>query len=215
MSHGFKKIGMIAMSAACCCAVVFTGCQVDEADVTAAKDNIRQEQQKTDKVRRDGQAEVNQSETELAAARQRALRVPYDQGKQLDVAKAEKDLADTKLEAKEDLIEQKSDTNDARLKAASLAAELKLTQERDAYLANANAKLAIVDQRIAALETQQVGLTGEALQTVKTETEIMKGKRKILSDAIAAVKAAEVMQWKTSQSLVDQAIEQFDQTIFN
>ena len=214
MSHGFNKFGMIAMSAVCCCAVIFTGCQVDEADVTAAKDNSRQEQQKTDKVRRDGQAEVNQSEAELTAARQRAMRVPYDKSTQLDVAKAEKDLADTKLEAKENLIEQKSDTNEARLKEAGLAAELKLTQERDAYLAKADAKLAIVDQRIATLETQQVGLSGEELQTIKTETEILRAKRKILSDAIAAVKAAEVMQWKTSLSLVDQAIEQFDQAIF-
>ena len=96
-----------------------------------------------------------------------------------------------------------------------LAAELKLTQERDAYLAKADAKLAIVDQRVAALETQQVGLTGEELQTIKMETEILRGKRKILSDAIVEVKAAEVMRWKTSQSLVDRAIEQFDQTIFN
>ncbi len=215
MSCGFKKIGTIALSAACCSAAIFTGCQVDEADVTAAKDNVRQEQQKTAEVRREGQAEVNQSEAELTAARQRALRVPYDDGKQLDVAKAENKLADSKLDAQEKLIEQKGDTNEAREEAARLAAELKMTQDRDVYTTNAKAKLAIVDQRIAALESQQVGLTGDALQTNKTDIEILNGKRENLSDAIDQVDNAEVMQWKTRQPLVEQAIEKFDQTIFN
>jgi chromosome segregation ATPase len=206
----FKQFKRLATCASLSTVLIATaGCEINERDVTAARDNVVEERQETEQTRREAAQKIMDKEKELADARHSAKKVPYDE--QGNVREKQEELENTREEAREDVKQEEQETREAEMEAKRMESELAAKNARDALVASANQKLEAVDQRIDAMKTQLEQLEGAEHEKLATDLAQLQTDRKALADAIDEVNDVEVLQWETKKPLVEKAIQRIDE----
>ena len=205
----FKSFKALSLTFGClAAAALFSGCNLDESDVAAARDKVEEEQKETNEARKEADREINEKEKELETARHKAMRPNYD-GDQSEVEERKEELEETRKAQNENIKEEERETQEAKADADRLESELAAKKSRDEYVAGIESKLEAVDQGVAAMKEKAESLEGAALQAAETDIELLKVKRDNLSDALSNLKGAAVTEWESQKENVKQALSRF------
>jgi len=209
MFKSFKKFALPLTCMGLGAVFMFTGCEVNQGDVTAARDDVAEERDETQQAREEANREINEAERDLEDARHKAMRPNYDED-QSGVDEQQEELEETRQQQNENVREEERETDEAKAEAERLERELAAKNARETYVADVESKIETIDERIAAMEEQSENLEGEAQQEMDTNIELLEVKRDKLSDALSDLQGAEVLEWESHKAKVEQALERID-----
>ncbi len=201
-----KPVLFLVACGAATALISLVGCDVTTSDVETARNNVIEEQRETEEARAAGDQAVRAAEENEKRLRETAMRDARENADER-LRSAAEETAEAKREREARVAKEEKETAEAKARAERLAAELAATRARDAYVIEAEAELKKIDTRISIMKDQSSQLQGEELAAHKTKIEVLEIRREAVSDAIAKLKAAEVLQWETEKATVDTAIK--------
>ena len=205
----FKSIKPIAISSACLgVAIFFCGCEINEGDVAAARDNVVEEQNETQQAREDAKREINEKEIDLDHARYTAKRPDYDE--QSDVGEMEIELEETRQQMSKKIRKEERETKEAKADAELKESKLSAKNARDSFTADVETKWKTVTERIDAMSQELESLKGAEHQKLQTDIKLLEVKRDNLTAGLADMKSVEVLEWESQKEKVQQALKRLE-----
>ena len=188
---------------------LLTGCEVSRQDVADARKDVIEEQRETEQAKADAAENISEKQRELDDARHSTLRTPYNDGNLTDETAAErKELEDTRQRENEEVREEEQETMEAKKQADRLARELAAKKSREAYVATVNTEIEAVEQRLEDMRTRLDGMEeGAERQQLETDIEVLDVKRENQADALSEIENAELLEWESKKTMVEQARE--------
>jgi chromosome segregation ATPase len=184
-------------------ALVASGCaeSTTEQDVADARQELRKEQQETAETVREGQRDV-------AEARRDAQ--PYTVNKPVtdeDAAEARQDVAEAQHEANREIRDQVQDQNEAADELRTAEQQLAATKARDAFVMDAEKKLADVETRIDELKANASAAEGTAKETLDRQIDALQNQHDRVEEALGNLKTAKLADWPAHRRNVRLAMQ--------
>lgn len=193
---------------ACLTAVLLAaaGCDVTPSDVKAARENVQQQQLETAEARAEGLQVIREKERREKELREQAMMEGNETARK-ELRGAEMETAEAKQQLNENVAKEEQETRRAKEEADRLAAELKATEARNAYVREMNIELEKVDARIEEKREQLAKLEGAEHDRASADLDVLKVRREAFSDALRNLNSEEVMKWEAKKPAVEQARE--------
>ncbi len=201
-------------------AAVAVGC----SESTTRKD-VASAQEKLDKAHANAQDAVQQAHNDVADAQRTAQEhmvakpvvtdepVPPVETRR-DITSQEK-VADAQVDANKKIADAKDKELAAAANLKTTEQQFKDTQDRDAFVKDAELKLKDYDNRINTLKQQASNAQGADKDALNHQVELVKAARDRASTAISEVKKADLPTWKNYQDHVRMAFQELDNSVRN
>lgn len=216
MISSFLKATALGLSAAGL--ISLAGCnEVSREDVTAARDEAREEQREAEEARRNAEERIAEEERETEEVRREAFRPNYDDEATNAIQEEEKETAEVRREVADEVNEQQREANEAAEEAAKTEARFEARFEaqkaRDSYVKDAELQLIKFDEQIAAMKEQNANLEGAEKEAADKKIELIEDRRDTAQEALDDVKSAEVMDWEAARDDVERALKDLTQAL--
>jgi len=201
----------ILVAAIIAAAFSFTGC----SENTSQKD-VGKAQQQLDKTHADTQDVMQKGQRDVAAA-QRDDR-NYTVNKPVtpeDATAANQNIADAQHKANENVADAKEKEREAASNLKTTEQKYQATQARDAFVNQADQRLADYDKRIDELNQQASQADAAAKETLNRQIDTVKGQRDRAKTALNGLKSADLAHWQSHQDNVRMAFQELDNTFKN
>jgi hypothetical protein len=174
------------------------GCEVDEQDVIAAREEAAQEQQDVQEAIEQGQRDVREAQD-----RYETRRPPIDE-----------DVQEAREEAQENIDQEQKEAAEAEAEAKKMEQQLAAQKERDTWVQEARGRLVAADARIEALDARAAEME-EGAEKDKLDAHLAKihETRDNAEAAIDEVEAAEALQWTTAQPKANTALDELEKLL--
>ena len=201
-------------------AAVAVGC----SESTTRKD-VASAQEKLDKAHANTQDAVQQAHNDVADAQRTAQEhivakpvvtdepVPPVETRR-DINNQEK-VADAQVDANKKIADAKDKELAAAANLKTTEQQFKDTQDRDAFVKEAELKLTDYDNRINTLKQQASNAQGADKDAINRQVELVKAARDRASSAISELKKADLPTWKNYQDHVRMAFQELDNSVRN
>jgi DNA repair exonuclease SbcCD ATPase subunit len=201
-------------------AAVAVGC----SESTTRKD-VASAQEKLDKAHANAQDTVQQAHNDVSDAQRTAQEhmvakpVVTDEPAppvetRRNINNQEK-VADAQVDAKNKIADAKDKEVAAAANLKTTEQQFKDTQDRDAFLKEAESKLTDYDNRISTLKQQASNAQGADKDAFNRQVELVKAARDRASSAISELKKADLPTWKNYQDHVRMAFQELDNSVRN
>jgi DNA repair exonuclease SbcCD ATPase subunit len=191
--------------------IMIVGC----SESTSRKD-VAKAQQNLDDARQNKQEAVHDANQEIANAQQNAREHIVSKPVISDQATdAQQNVADARHDANEKVA-------DAKEREAHAAAELKTTEQqfqetqaKDAFVKQAEQKLADYDRRVDELKQQASTAEGADKDAINRQIDAVQSQRDRADKALIDLKSADLATWKNHQDHVRMAFQELDNSVKN
>jgi hypothetical protein len=198
-------------------AAMAVGC----SESTTRKD-VASAQEKLDKARANTQEAAQQAKNEVADAQRNvqehtvAKPIVTDQpiDNRQDIRAQEK-VADAQVDANKKIADAKDKELAAAANLKTTEQQFKDTQDRDAFVREAEMKLSDYDKRIDDLKTQASNAQGADRDAINRQIELVKAARGRASSALSDLKKADLPTWRNQQDHVRMAFQELDNSVRN
>ena len=190
-------------------ALVAVGCQegTTQKDVADARQNLDEARQETREAVQEGREEVADTRQE-AQEHTTAKPVTADEN-----ADARNDVADARQEAAAEVADAKNDERHAAAELRTTEQQHQATQERDAFVKQAEDKLADYDKQIESLKQEASTAEGADKDAIDLRIAGVQAQRDIAEKAVSDVKGADLASWKNHQDHVRMAFQDLDNSM--
>jgi chromosome segregation ATPase len=190
-------------------ALVAAGCaeSTTQKDVADARKELREEQQETAETVRDAQKDVADARRDAA---------PYTVNKPInsqDAAEARQDVADAQHKANEQIRDQVENQNEAVVELKTAEQQLAATKARDAFVADAERKLADAEARIDQLKATASSAEGTAKENLDRHINSMQSQHDRAADALSNLKSAKLAEWQAHREHVRTAMQDLNNSL--
>jgi hypothetical protein len=213
-SRSFSSVALMLAAA------VAIGC----GESTTRKD-VASAQQKLDKAHANTQDAVQQAHNDVADAQRRAqehmvakpvvTEEPVRPVETRQDINAQQKVADAQVDANKKIADAKDKELAAAANLKTTEQQFKDTQDRDAFVKEAELKLTDYDNRINALKQQASNAQGADKDAINRQVEPVKAARDRASSAISELKKADLPTWKNYQDHVRMAFQELDNSVRN
>jgi chromosome segregation ATPase len=190
-------------------ALVAAGCteSTTRSDVADAQEDLKDARQETAETTREAKEEIAEARQD---AQEHTVGKPVDPE---DRTEAANDVADARQEAKEDIADAKADEKSAEAELKATQQDFQATQQRDAFVKDAEQKLAEYDKRIDELNTRASNAQGTDKENLDRQINTLKGQRDRAESALNDLKGADLATWKTHEEHVRTAFQDLDNSM--
>jgi hypothetical protein len=190
----------VALAAA---VLIVAGCSdaTTREDVSDAREELREEQQDLAEERLEAQHEVADAREE---AQKRTVAKPVVED---DAAEAQQDLAETRHEAAEDVADEREDVQAAATDLRTEQQRLQATQARDAYVKEAETRLATIAKSIEQLETRADKAEGADKKALDLRIAALQTQHDRAEEALETLKSADLATWENHKEQVRAAMQ--------
>jgi len=101
-------------------------------------------------------------------------------------------------------------TEEAQRELQQTEAEFQASQERDAFLTTAEARLAEGRQRLEEMEARSENLSGEEKEALEAKTDDVESAVNNLEEQIDEAKSVEINKWREHEAAVNEAVKALD-----
>jgi hypothetical protein len=188
-----------SLLAAAFVALGLAGCgqNTTQNDVTAAQEKARAEERKSAQAREEAQKEIAAKQQKVEESRREAMK---------PIVNSEDELQKTRDQQAEKIRKQDEKTGAAVENAAKTEQKLTTEKDREAYVANAEARIKDADERIDMLGKQSKDLQGDAKKSADLKIDELKQARDRVNTELSKTKSAETLQWQDHRAETDQAL---------
>jgi len=193
-------------------AVMAVGC----SESTTRKD-VASAQEKLDKARANTQEAAQQAKNDVADAQRNAqehtVAKPIVTDTYADTrqdVRAQEKVADAKVDADKKIADAKDKELAAAANLKTTEQQFKDTQDRDAFVREAEMKLSDYDKRIDDLKAQASNAQGADRDAINRQIEMVKASRDRASSALSDLKKADLPTWRNHQDHVRLAFQELD-----
>jgi hypothetical protein len=184
--------------------------------------DVASAQEKLDKARANTQETAQQAKNEVTDAQRNvqehtaAKPIVTDQPieTRADIRGQEK-VADAQVDANKKIAEAKDKELAAAANLKTTEQQFKDTQDRDAFVREAEMKLSDYDKRIDDLKTQASNAQGADRDAINRQIELVKAARERASSALSDLKKADLPTWRNQQDHVQMAFQELDNSVRN
>ncbi|HEX4413858.1 MAG TPA: hypothetical protein VH107_09550 [Lacipirellulaceae bacterium] len=199
---------------------VAVGC----SESTTRKD-VASAQEKLDKAHANTQDAVQQAHNDVSDAQRTAQEhmvakpvVTDETARPVDTRQttnAPEKVADAQVDANKKIADAKDKELAAAANLKTTEQQFKDTQDRDAFVKEADLKLADYDNRISALKQQAANAQGADKDAINRQVDAVKAARDRANSAISELKKADLPTWKNYQDHVRMAFQELDNSVRN
>jgi DNA repair exonuclease SbcCD ATPase subunit len=192
-------------------AVVVAGCSesTTKKDVAEAQKDLNEARQNTQEAVREGQQDIAATQRD---ARDHVVNKPVTPDQAAD---PRNDVADARVDANQNIADAKEKERAAAAELRTAEQKAAATQERDAFVKQAEQSLADYDKRIEELEQQASSAEGATKDAIDRQIDAVKGQRDRAASALNDLKNAELATWKNHQDHVRMAFQDLDNSMKN
>jgi hypothetical protein len=200
MRTTFRTLWALFPACIAAVALVTLGCSdsTTHKDVAKAKQNLDESRQKTADAMQEGQKGIANAQQD---AREHMVAKPVTPEEN---AKAQQDVAVAK---------EKERAAAAELKTKEQ--QFQATQERDAFVKQAELKLADYDKRIDELKQRASAADAANKDAINRQIDTVKNQRDLANKALGDLKGADLATWKNHQDHVSMAFQELDNSMKN
>jgi hypothetical protein len=190
-------------------ALAAVGCEegTTQKDVADARQNLDEARQETRETAQEGREEVADARQE---AQEHTAAKPVTPDENAD---ARNEVADARQEASEEVAEAKNDERHAAAELRTTEQQHQATQERDAFVKQAEEKLADYDKQIESLQQEASNAEGANKDAITVRIDGVKAQRDIAEKAVSDLKSADLATWKNHQDHVRLAFQDLDNSM--
>jgi hypothetical protein len=201
--------------------VVAAAMAVGCSESTTRKD-VASAQEKLDKAHANTQEAVQQAKNDVSDAQrnvqERTVAKPVVTDQPIETRqdiRAQEKVADAQVDANKKVANAKDKELAAAANLKTTEQQFKDTQDRDAFVREAEMKLSDYDKRVDDLKTQASNAQGADRDAVNRQIELVKAARDRASSALSELKKAELPTWRNHQDHVRLAFQDLDNSVRN
>lgn len=204
----FKRgaaLGVLSLMGLAC---IGCGQDVDQGDVNAAREDVREEMRETAQVEQEGREAINEEERETAETRHEVLKPNTE-----DIREEKRETAEARKDAAEAVNEEQKETAEAKQELNEKEAKLNAQKARDAYVAENQTLLKTAATRIEQLETVADDQEGAVKEATEKQIDELQAAHDKLEEAIDDMKSADPLKWQTEKADVEAARKALEQEL--
>jgi len=180
-------------------------------DVASAQQKLDAAKQKTSETAHDAQTDIANAQQN---AREHTVAKPVTPDDGTAVQQNDK-VADAQLDANQKIANAKEKEAAAAANLKTTEQQFQETQQRDAFVKEAEQKLADYDRRIDELKQQASTAEGANKDAINRQIDAVKGGRDRANNALSDLKKADLASWKNHQDHVRMAFQDLDKNVKN
>ena len=209
MKTAFTTLRAIAPAFVAAAALVTAGCSetATQKDVVKAQKNLEQAREKTQEAVHEGQNDVANAQQD---AREHTVAKPVTSDQ---VANAQQNVAEAQHDATQDIAAAKEKEHAAAADLKDTQQTFQATQERNAFVKQAETKLADYDKRIDDLKQQASTAEGANKDAINRQIDTVKNQRDLANKALGDLKGADLATWKNHEDHVRMAFQDLDNSM--
>jgi DNA repair exonuclease SbcCD ATPase subunit len=178
-------------------------------DVASAQQELDKAKQNTAEAVQEGRKDIDGAQQD---AREHTAAKPVTPEQATD---ANQDVAAARQDATENVDKAKEKESAAAADLKTTEQQFQATKERDAFVQQAEAKLADYDKRIDELKEQASAAEGANKDAINRQIDTVKNQRDLANKALGDLKGADLATWKNHQDHVRMAFQDLDNSMRN
>jgi DNA repair exonuclease SbcCD ATPase subunit len=211
MKTTFTTLRAIAPAFVAVAALIMAGCSesATQKDVAKAQKNLEQAREKTKEAAHEAQNDVANAQQD---ARGHIVAKPVTPEQATD---AQQNVAEAQHDAAQDIAAAKENEHAAVADLKDTQQKFQATQEREAFVQQAETKLADYDKRIDDLKQQASTAEGANTDAINRQIDTVKNQRDLANKALGDLKGADLATWKNHEDHVRMAFQDLDNSMRN